>query len=427
MSSLQHRPATEALVAAIVMATFAVSANKSSLAAGPADSDRAAVSRGQLERVERDLRQIEQRAHDLTAEFGRSVSDLNAVRQQLVDANKLTIEAARKAEIAKEAFLQAEASVAAAQTQFDRQQKARIRIFTLAARMATTPTLFQVNGQRPVDWARTSLLIADATRQVTTQTIAIANEARRLSDLRDLAAANGQIALTSQTQAQQSVARLETLEKERTLLAEQTEAARQANLDRQRRLIRQARDIRDLLNRIGEEHKSETATETSGKNSTSAPDLDNTTEATRASEITAATSSEKRMPIFRLHPPVVGTILLKYGQNSRHGDIQHGLTYETLPESRVTAAAEGTVIFAGPFQGYGLMLILEHGRGYHSLLSGMGRIDVTVGQKVFSGEPVGQMDGTAGGTRPRLYFELRRGGSTIDPQYGFAQDSKGQG
>jgi murein hydrolase activator len=84
-------------------------------------------------------------------------------------------------------------------------------------------------------------------------------------------------------------------------------------------------------------------------------------------------------------------------------------------------------MFAGPFRGYGLILIVEHPNGYHSLIAGLGRIDTAVGQHVLAGEPVGVMGSPTDGN-PELYFELRRNGQPINPQRGMsASDGKGQG
>jgi septal ring factor EnvC (AmiA/AmiB activator) len=58
-------------------------------------------------------------------------------------------------------------------------------------------------------------------------------------------------------------------------------------------------------------------------------------------------------------------------------------------------------------------LIIEHGDGYHSLLAGLERIDVTVGQVLVAGEPVGIVK--SGEEKPSLYLELRRNGQPIDP------------
>ena len=68
----------------------------------------------------------------------------------------------------------------------------------------------------------------------------------------------------------------------------------------------------------------------------------------------------------------------------------------------------------GPFRGYGLLLIIEHGGGYHSLLTGFSRIEAVPGQRVVAGEPLGVM-GTADPERPQLYMELRHNGQPVNP------------
>ena len=103
---------------------------------------------------------------------------------------------------------------------------------------------------------------------------------------------------------------------------------------------------------------------------------------------------------------------------------ERGITIAALPGAQVVAPYDGRVVFAGPFRGYGQLLIIAHGEGYHTLLAGMERIYATVGQWVLAGEPVGVM--AAGDTRaaavsdktataPRLYVELRQGGEPVDP------------
>jgi septal ring factor EnvC (AmiA/AmiB activator) len=85
----------------------------------------------------------------------------------------------------------------------------------------------------------------------------------------------------------------------------------------------------------------------------------------------------------------------------------------------VIAPHDGKVVFAGPFRDYGLLLIIDHGEGYHTLLAGLGRIDASVSQWVLAGEPVGQMGperaGSARASKPRLYIELRHDGRSINP------------
>jgi len=91
-----------------------------------------------------------------------------------------------------------------------------------------------------------------------------------------------------------------------------------------------------------------------------------------------------------------------------------GITIGTRPGAQVVAPYDGQVVFSGPFRGYGPIVIIEHGGGYHSLLAGLHRIDTTDGSWVVAGEPVGIMDDGPEDTR-RLYLELRRNGQPINP------------
>lgn len=58
---------------------------------------------------------------------------------------------------------------------------------------------------------------------------------------------------------------------------------------------------------------------------------------------------------------------------------------------------------------------MDLGDGYHLLVAGLAQSDVTVGQWLLAGEPIGSMTRTTDGKRPELYLELRRNGSPVDP------------
>jgi len=112
--------------------------------------------------------------------------------------------------------------------------------------------------------------------------------------------------------------------------------------------------------------------------------------------------------------PAAGTLVHSYGKaDPMSGMTSRGLTYETRGGARVVAPYYGRILFAGPFRGYSQILIIEHGDGYHSLLAGLARLDVTVGQWLVAGEPVGIMP--EGEEKPRLYLELRHDGQPINP------------
>lgn len=115
--------------------------------------------------------------------------------------------------------------------------------------------------------------------------------------------------------------------------------------------------------------------------------------------------------------PVVGEVAAKFGENDRSGKPSDGLTINTLPSALVVAPFDGQVEFLGNFRGYGLILIIRHAGGYHSVLTGLGQADVTGGEWLLAGEPVGTVpasdDKNAGAT---FYLELRRDNRPVDPQ-----------
>src|SRR5262249_44406467 len=114
--------------------------------------------------------------------------------------------------------------------------------------------------------------------------------------------------------------------------------------------------------------------------------------------------------------PVAGNLTARFGEASQAagdaGLLSKGITITARAGAQVVAPFDGIIAFSAPFRGYGQLLIIEHSEGYHTLLAGMGHIDVSVGQRVLAGEPVGVMENAGA---PALYVELRRDGQPINP------------
>jgi septal ring factor EnvC (AmiA/AmiB activator) len=112
--------------------------------------------------------------------------------------------------------------------------------------------------------------------------------------------------------------------------------------------------------------------------------------------------------------PAKGNIVRLFGDRTEFGSTSRGITIRTRTGAQVVAPYAGEVVFARPFRGYGLTLIIAHGDGYHTLLVGLFRIDAAEGQHVVAGEPVGVMD-PGSKDDPELYVEVRRNGDPINP------------
>lgn len=116
--------------------------------------------------------------------------------------------------------------------------------------------------------------------------------------------------------------------------------------------------------------------------------------------------------------PVEGSLAQGFGERRhpkfRTRTVNSGLLIATEPGATITAVAEGRVVFADAYQSYGPMIILDHGGGYFTLYTHLRAFQVSKGQVVAQGEPIGQAGETLDG--PRLGFEVRFQAQPQDPQ-----------
>ena len=143
----------------------------------------------------------------------------------------------------------------------------------------------------------------------------------------------------------------------------------------------------------------------------------------KAKGLTAANADPTRPQDLRSFDAAPGAILLPVSGAILRGEAgpattaSQRLSLRTIPAATVVAPFDGQVVYAGPFRADGVILIIRHGDRYHSLLAGPGRAEISAGEWVLAGEPVGVMpDAAEQGSGGVLYFELRRDGRPVDPQ-----------
>lgn len=121
----------------------------------------------------------------------------------------------------------------------------------------------------------------------------------------------------------------------------------------------------------------------------------------------------------KLPQPARGIIEVAFGKvvNPRFNTVtvQKGLDIRAASGTPVIAVAEGTVVYAGSLRGYGNLLIVDHGDGYHTLMAHLSSIALELGAAVTSGEVVGEVGDTGSLKGSYLYFEVRKAGQAVDP------------
>ncbi len=99
-----------------------------------------------------------------------------------------------------------------------------------------------------------------------------------------------------------------------------------------------------------------------------------------------------------------------FGEVSPSGVTARGSTIATVGAATVVAPAAGKVVFAGPFRSYGRIVILAHGGGWTTTVTGIDTLAVKVGARIAQGDPIGR-EGAGGG---HVTTELRRDDRPID-------------
>ena len=193
-------------------------------------------------------------------------------------------------------------------------------------------------------------------------------------------------------------------------------------------LASQANDLRDLLNILEKQRQEKLRRQEEERRRLAELKA---AEARRAAEETKKLEEKQRADLIKFKPEVInevgenfvkakghllrparGPVVTAYGEQMSKGVTSKGIIIKTRSQAQVISPYDGTVIFAGPFRGYGNLIIIEHGQGYLSLLAGLEEVDCELGQMLLAGEPVGQMPESGDA---RLYVELRKDNHPVNP------------
>lgn len=408
-----------------------------------------------LKRVEEQIETEKSRRLALEQQAQAVERELDELRARLVElAARSQEQETQLAGLESESrTLEAEERAKAAQLQ-DEQRHTATLLAALQRLSRVPPEAVIARPAGPLDTLRSAILLRDTVPALRARAAAVAEALAALGDARARLDAQRARVIAARLALEAQRADLDGLIARREELARQTDGDRTALAQRVARLAWQATDTRQLMAKIERERR--VAADAAAKREAERLAAERRQANRRATGETAVaeaaappgpgggaeTASSEPAPgppppaaVDPAAPPVngglrlptAGAVQVRFGQPDRFGGASRGVTIAGRPGAAVVAPYSGSIMFAGPFRGYGQILIVEHSNGYHSLIAGLGRIDTAVGRYVATGEPVGSLPWAPDGT-PDLYFELRRHGQPINPQRGFAMaGGKGQG
>jgi murein DD-endopeptidase MepM/ murein hydrolase activator NlpD len=104
----------------------------------------------------------------------------------------------------------------------------------------------------------------------------------------------------------------------------------------------------------------------------------------------------------------------------RSGHLHPGVDVDGTTGDPIHAAGKGVVVWAGAapsgYSGYGTIVEIDHGQGVHTLYAHLSRVTVAVGDYLQPGAPIGAMGTSGNVTGSHLHFEVRVGGTAVDPE-----------
>ncbi|WP_235903736.1 murein hydrolase activator EnvC family protein [Pontixanthobacter luteolus] len=392
----------------LLLALLPIGAGIAAIAQRADISGDSAATRAALNKALQDAREAEARGKKLEAEAAL--------------ATEAAEKTAREAAALAARIQQAEAGIAAAEAriglideqrqQLNRRLSARreplVRLTGALQKLARRP--LALSALKPGSVRETVYLRAvleSTIPQIRQRTAALRAEIDRGRALEEEAQQALVVLEKSESELAQRRTRLASVETQQRLVSRQTGGEADRENERALALAEEARDLDALVEQL-DEAGSLRAELASLSGPIMRPAQPGSAQAVVADPSPTPTASRPRSG-FQL--PVTGRTIAGFGEAGEGGVRNNGITLSPRDGAQIVAPAEGRVAFAGPYRGYDRIVILEHEGGWTSLVTGLARTDVAVGDDLVAGSPLG----VAGTGSPVVTLELRRGGKPVNP------------
>lgn len=408
----------QVLILTFFSATAAATVWRGVLAAG--------ISKYELEKMEQQVEQQSIEHKKLQAEATKINLELNAVSQEMIKAAKMIQNNEEKLSKMEVQLEKLKEDLAQAEAGFTTEDDNLIKTLSALQNLALKPTeaLF-VQPLTPVEIIRSAMLLRETVPYLEENAERIRKELASIEKKKNLVEKQFQQISKQKNVLETEHERMKGLVQRKSRIRNAVEIKSEQTKRNVDKLASQAQDLRDLLGKLEEQRLEKQRREAEKRRlaEQQAEEARRRTEKNRDEKQTADLIKFQPTAITgiggsfakakgTLPLPARGSIITAYGEQKVKGVSSKGIIIKTRDQAQVIAPFDGTVIFAGPFRGYGNLIIIEHGGGYLTLLAGLNNFDVEIGQLLLAGEPVGQMPDN-GDTK--LYVELRKDNQPIDP------------
>ncbi|WP_310535241.1 peptidoglycan DD-metalloendopeptidase family protein [Novosphingobium sp.] len=369
--------------------------------------DNAGDARAALAEARREGAAARQRAEALEAEAAKAGQQADRTAREAAAA-AARIQEAQAAIAAREADIRLiDQSREELRERLAQRQLPVVRLTGALQRLSRRPlTLSLLRPGSLQDTVHMRAMLDTMLPEVQRRTAALRGEIDKGKALRDSALAAVATLKTEQAELGRRRQSLATLETRQRLDLRQTSGTADREAERALALAETARDLDGLTEQLGEagELREELAKLAGPVIRPANP------QAAQVAVIDPSPSaSSAAAPAFQM--PVQGRLIAGFGASAPGVTRSQGIALAARAGAQAVAPAPGRVAFAGPYRGYGSIIIIDHGNGWTSLVTGLAQVDTVVGRNVVAGSPLG----LAGPGRPVVSLELRRDGKPVNP------------
>jgi septal ring factor EnvC (AmiA/AmiB activator) len=384
----------------------------------------AAPSSKELEEMEKRVQDQNMEHKKLQAEAAKISLELNDVSVDMVKAAKQIQNNEEKLSKMEAELVQLREDLATAEEKFAQEDENLIRTLAALQNLAMKPTeaLF-VQPLTPVEIIRSAMLMRETVPYLEQNASRLRGELETIRLKKSLVEKQVKKIVSTKMSLEKEHDNLKALVQKKSKIRNAVEIKSAQTKKNVETLASQAQDLRDLLDKLDKHRKAEAEKQRKLAEQKAV-------EEQKIAE-TKKLEETRQRDLIKLKPPIIndvgeefvkakgnilmparGPIVTRFNDEMSKGVKSKGIIIKTRSMAQVISPFDGSVMFAAPFRGYGNMVIIDHGKGYLSLLAGMDNVDCEVGQMLLAGEPIGLMpsDNSA-----KLYVEIRKDNHPVNP------------
>ena len=369
-----------------------------------------------------DLAQVEAAAKKVSQQSAQIEQQANQVKNELDLVNRKMIEAARKIQAGEDEVAQKQLELhqlqehlTVSEKKFEAEHGMLIETLAALQNLALHPSeAVLIQPLSPVEVMRSSILLRGSVHVLKDRAEIIKRSIEDISNQKQEIAKRLQELEVKNTQLAKQQEEMEALSKQKNAMYNQLSAQSKEAKQRAQQLAGQAKDVRDLLQklevqRINQQKQAEKERLAKERELAYLRQNNNYKQDVAPTKPNVTSFSKAKGQLIR---PARGQIITAFHQEMSKGVTSNGIDIQTAPKAQIIAPFDGTIMFAGPFKNFANLVIIDHGDGYTSLLSGLNETYTEVGQLILAGEPVGIMPS---GGHTKLHMEIRKNNHPLNP------------